>query len=93
VRDFSFIFPDAVTWHEIENVITALNLPVEKVEFFDLYKGANIPKGSISVSFSVVFRFPDRTPENDEVTGFSEKIVKAVCLNLKGKLRGESADV
>jgi len=93
VRDFSFVFPEGITWREIENLVISLNLPAEKVEFFDLYKGSNIPKGSISVSFSVIFRFPDRTPENEEVSGFCEKIVKAVCGNLKGRLRGENADV
>lgn len=92
-RDFSFILPEEVTWQEIENVISALNLPIEKTEFFDFYTGTTIPEDSISISFSVVFRSPDKTLENEEVAGFSEKIVNAVCLNLKGKLRGESADV
>lgn len=87
-RDFSFILPEEVTWHEIENIIMSLNLPVEKVEFFDLYKGTSIPKNSISVSFSVIFRFSDRTMENEEVAVFSNEIVKVICNNLKGKLRG-----
>ncbi len=92
-RDFSFILPEETAWQDIENTIDSLGLPVEKIEFFDSYAGAGIPEGSISISFSVVFRSPEKTMENEDVAGFSAEIVKAVCSNLKGILRGESADV
>jgi phenylalanyl-tRNA synthetase beta chain len=92
-RDFSFILPEKVRWEDIEKVVSSLGLPVEKIDFFDLYTGGNIPKGSISVSFSVVFRLPSRTLQNEEVSEFSEKIIRAVHSELEGRLRGENADI
>ncbi len=90
-RDFSFILPEKVTWKEIEGLILSLDMPIEKIDFFDLYRGAGIPRDRVSISFSVVFRSLSRTLQKEEVSEFSEKIVNAVCLKLKGELRGKSA--
>jgi len=92
IRDFSFIFPENVAWEDIRNLILSLDLPIEKIDFFDFYKDVNIPKGSISISFSIVFRYPSKTLDNEEVTVFSHKIISAIGMNLKGYLRGESAN-
>ena len=89
-RDFSFVFSYDVNWKDIENTILSLNLPIEKIEFFDTYTGGNIGRGNISISFSVLFRHPDRTLEKVEVKDFSERIIKTINLRLKGELRSEN---
>ncbi len=91
-RDLSFIFPEDIIWKKIGDLILSLNLPAEKIEFFDFYKGKNIPDSSMSVSFSVVFRSHERTLGAEEVAGFTEKIINAVCSVLEGKLRGGSGN-
>ncbi len=91
-RDFSFIFPEDIAWKDIEDVIFSLNLPVEKIEFFDSYRGDNIPEQSISVAFSVIFRSQSKTLESEEVSEFSQRIIDGIYSNLKGKLRGGSGD-
>jgi len=91
-RDFSFIFPEGIVWKEVEELILSLKLPAERIEFFDFYKGKNIPDFCISVSFSVIFRSLERTLGAEEVAGFTEKIINAVCSVLGGKLRGGSGD-
>ncbi|MBN1445932.1 MAG: phenylalanine--tRNA ligase subunit beta [Candidatus Omnitrophica bacterium] len=91
-RDFSFVFPESLIWKKVEDLILSLELPVEKIECFDFYRGKNIPGSSISVSFSVIFRSSERTLGSEEVAGFTEKIINAVCSVLEGKLRGGSGD-
>ncbi|HNS32036.1 MAG TPA: phenylalanine--tRNA ligase subunit beta [bacterium] len=91
-RDFSFVFQGNVSWNEIENTILSLNLPIEKISFFDSYEGENIERGKISISFSVIFRYADRTLENAEISEFSVKITEAVNSRLKGRLRGENTN-
>lgn len=87
-RDFSFIFHKDIEWKEIEDTILSLNLPVEKIEFFDFYRTKDMAEDTISISFSVFFRSPSGTLENEDVVSFSEKIVETISLKLKGQLRG-----
>lgn len=91
-RDFSFIFHKDIDWGEIEETLLSLNLPVEKIEFFDSYKMGDIPKDFISVAFSVFFRSDKGTLANEDVTAFSDTIIKTIGLKLKGQLRGTSGE-
>jgi len=91
-RDFSFFFPEDIEWKEIENTILSLNLPVEKIEFFDFYKRDAIPNNIISISFSVFFRSATGTLENEDVVKFSKKIIETICLKMKGQLRGADGE-
>lgn len=40
---------------------------LEKIELFDVYRGAGLPEGKQSLAFSLTFRAPDRTLTDDEV--------------------------
>lgn len=91
-RDFSFLFPEDIIWKDVEDLILKLNMPIERVEFFDSYKSDDMPKGYISVSFSVLFRDISRTLENEEVTLFSERIIESISSELNGRLRGGNGD-
>ena len=91
-RDFSFLFPEDIEWNDIKNTILSLNLPVEKIEFFDLYKSDALPKNTISISFSVFFRSATGTLENKDIVNFSEKIIETICLKMKGQLRGADGE-
>ncbi|MCX8082067.1 MAG: phenylalanine--tRNA ligase subunit beta [bacterium] len=91
-RDFSFIFHKDIEWKEIENTILSLNLPVEKIEFFDLYRDNNMSKDSISISFSVFFRSATETLANEDIVNFSRKIIENISLKLKGQLRGAGGE-
>ncbi|MGC8977538.1 MAG: hypothetical protein ACP5OB_07980, partial [Candidatus Ratteibacteria bacterium] len=86
-RDFSFLFSFDINWQDIEKGILKLDLPIEKIEVFDIYKSKNLPENKISVSFSVIFRSPLRTLENTEINEFSEKIVNFIEKEFKGKMR------
>ena len=87
-RDFSFFFHKNINWKEIEREIKSLNLPIEEIEVFDIYRNKNIPENLISVSFSVIFRSPLKTFQNEEIDNFSRKIIEIIEKKFNGKLRG-----
>lgn len=88
-RDFSFLFPEDINWREVEKEINSLNLPIEKIEVFDIYKGERIPEGKISVSFSIIFRSFQKTLENEEIDNFSKLIINRIENKFSGRLRGQ----
>jgi len=88
-RDFSFLLDRDINWKEVENIIKDLGFPIEKIEVFDIYKGEKIPENQISVSFSVVFRSPEKTLQNEEIDYFSKQIIETIEKKFNGKLRGQ----
>jgi len=79
-RDFSFVFPDAVTWASIDGVLRAWKLEelrsVRPVEIFRDPRGKAIAAGSYSLLLRVVFQSSARTLTDDELTQWSEWIVE-----------------
>jgi phenylalanyl-tRNA synthetase beta chain len=79
-RDFSFVFPDAVTWATIDAALGEWKLAelrsVRPVEIFRDAKGKAIAAGSHSLLLRVVFQSGERTLMEDELTLWSEWIVE-----------------
>ncbi|HRR96184.1 MAG TPA: phenylalanine--tRNA ligase subunit beta [Candidatus Ratteibacteria bacterium] len=88
-RDFSFILPFEIDWGKIEKVILLENIPIEKINVFDIYKGKNVPAGKISISFSIYFRSDEKTLTAEEIDEFSKKIISIIEEKFAGELRGE----
>ena len=62
MRDISVVCDDALTAGELAKCIRkAGGEYLESVEVFDVYKGANIPEGKKSISFSLALRAEDQT--------------------------------
>jgi len=78
-RDLAMIFDIKTEWKDIQSVVYR-DIPdfLETLEFFDLYKGKNIPEGKKSLAFSLVFRSQEKTLTNEEV----DKVVEAVIQRL-----------
>ena len=82
-RDFSFVFPDVVTWGSIatalsgwKHVIGPVELrSVRPVEIFRDAKGKAIAAGSYSLLLRVVFQSNERTLTEEEIARWSEWIV------------------
>lgn len=73
-RDLALIADDSVPAAQVQTALTksarkALNnaFALERVELFDLYRGAGLPDGKKSLAFGLVFRAADRTLTDDEV--------------------------
>ncbi len=82
-RDFSFVFPDAVTWATIDRALrgadAGLNAEelrsVRPVEIFRDAKGKAVASGSYSLLLRAVFQSNERTLTDDEITRWVEWVV------------------
>ena len=81
-RDFSFVFPDAVRWDRIEGALRGLGIlemqRVAPAEIFRDAKGKTVAAGSYSLLTRVVFQSGERTLTEEELTGWSERMVAAL---------------
>jgi phenylalanyl-tRNA synthetase beta chain len=81
-RDFSFVFPDAVRWGQVEGALAGLGieemLRVSPMEIFRDAKGKAVAAGSYSCLVRVVLQSRERTLGEEEIGGWSEKIVGAL---------------
>lgn len=86
-RDFSFLFPDGVTFEQISNAVRGLNI-AEMTSFHpvETFRGGAVPPGKYSLLLRAEFQSPERTLRDDEVAQWSEQIIKALE-NLGGSLR------
>jgi phenylalanyl-tRNA synthetase beta chain len=79
-RDFSFVFPDAVTWAAIDAALLGAGAPdelrsVRPVEIFRDAKGKAVAEGSYSLLLRVVFQSNERTLTEEEITRWTEWVV------------------
>ncbi|MBC7220005.1 phenylalanine--tRNA ligase subunit beta [Candidatus Bipolaricaulota bacterium] len=65
-RDLSLLVPERVPEGSVRAAILAERL-VESAFLYDLYKGEGVPAGSVSLTYEVVFRHPERTLSSEEV--------------------------
>ena len=78
-RDLSLVCDDSITSGEIIETIIASGKHLEQVSLFDMYKGAGVPEGKKSLSYSIIMRRSDKTMENEEADKYVEKILKALA--------------
>ena len=79
-RDLAVLAPKAVTVAEISDIIEDKAKGIlESVKLFDVYSGAQIPDGYISLAFALVFRAADRTLNDEEIDAKIKKIVKSLA--------------
>ena len=88
MRDISVICDDSLTAGELAKCIKRAGGDyLESVEVFDVYKGANIPEGKKSVSFSLALRAEDQTltdsHADEAVTGILSALEKEYGVKLR----------
>ncbi|MDE1154596.1 MAG: phenylalanine--tRNA ligase subunit beta [Acidobacteriaceae bacterium] len=81
-RDFSFVFPDSVSWSAMEAAVRGLAIAelvrVEPLEIFRDAKGKAVAVGSYSALVRVVLQSAERTLTEEEIGGWAGKIVSAL---------------
>jgi phenylalanyl-tRNA synthetase beta chain len=89
-RDLAFVVDASVAVGRIAAGIEVAGAPLVEpgsVELFDVFEGVPVPEGKKNVAFSVVFRAPDRTLTDPEVTEAVGRIAEWVRANAGGELR------
>ena len=87
-RDIAVVVDETVRWRDLRAVIDR-NAPkhLVSVDFFDIYRGEQVPGGKKSVAFSVALRSPDRTLTSDEADEARREIIGALEEELDAQLR------
>ena len=87
-RDVSAILSEEVTWEQVHNAISSLNLPwLETVEFITVFRGKGIDNGKKSLTLRLRFRDEDRTLTHEEVDAPSSRAIDALCTTLEAEIR------
>ena len=88
MRDISVICDDSLTAGELAGCIRKAGGDyLESVEVFDVYRGANIPEGKKSVSFSLALRAEDQTLTDSHADEAVSDILRALEAQYGVKLR------
>lgn len=74
-RDISMLVPKDLAAGQIEEIILQRGGKIlESLNLFDIYEGAQVRPGYKSMAYSLVFRAPDRTLEDADITAAMKKI-------------------
>jgi phenylalanyl-tRNA synthetase beta chain len=87
-RDLAFLVDAAVPAGSVAEAVRAGGGDLLfAVELFDAFSGSPLPEGKKNLAFSVEFRAPDRTLENEEVDGVVARVAALVRERTGGDLR------
>ncbi|HHT9116700.1 MAG TPA: phenylalanine--tRNA ligase subunit beta [Candidatus Wunengus californicus] len=88
LRDLAIIVDEEATWASIEKCIAATNVSyLTGINFFDIYRGKQIPSGKKGIAFNLCFQAPDRTLRNDEVDVAQQAILATLHKIIGAELR------
>jgi phenylalanyl-tRNA synthetase beta chain len=88
VRDLAVVVDEATPWARIEGAIRDLRIPIlESIEFFDIFRGKQVPAGKKSIAFSLTFRAADRTLTSEEVEAARQSCIRSLTA-IGATLRG-----
>jgi len=87
-RDLAIVIKEDYIWADIENCIknTKANY-LEEINFFDIYRGKQIPAGMKSIAFNLCFQSQDRTLKSEEVDLAVQTILNSLHETLGAELR------
>ncbi len=87
-RDVAVAMDEGVRWVDLERCVKeAAPEALAGIEFFDVYRGKQVPAGKKSIAFSLTFRAPDRTLTSEEADAARDAIVAALKESLGAELR------
>ncbi|MEA2273093.1 MAG: phenylalanyl-tRNA synthetase beta chain, partial [Solirubrobacteraceae bacterium] len=69
-------------------IIVSAAPSLERVELFDVYRGAQVGEGRVSLALHCEFRAADRTLTDEEVAREREQVTAALEQELGATLRG-----
>lgn len=87
-RDLSVMVDHRVEYDDIARTVRQCDPLITSVEWFDTYRGKNLPQGQKSVAMHLTFSSEDRTLESADVDAMLEKAVLALKEKFKAEVRG-----
>jgi phenylalanyl-tRNA synthetase beta chain len=78
-RDFSFLFPENVSFEQIHNAVQGLSIAeLQSFRPVEIFRGGTVPAAKYSVLLRAEFQSTERTLRDDEVAQWSSQIIKAL---------------
>jgi phenylalanyl-tRNA synthetase beta chain len=78
-RDLSFVVDKRQEYDTIVSAIKGLNMPdLRDVQLLDLYLGSKLPLGKVSIAVRLTFTNPSRTLTQEEVHGYSDRVMSVL---------------
>ena len=88
-QDIAVVVADDVPAQRVVDVVRAAGAPVlAGAEVFDVYRGAQLGEGRVSLALHLEFRAADRTLTDEDVAPVRERVVAALREQVAGELRG-----
>jgi phenylalanyl-tRNA synthetase beta chain len=86
-RDLSIMVDHRVEYDDIARTVKEIDPLISSVEWFDTYRGKNLPPNQKSVAMHLTFSSEDRTLESAEVDAMLERAVLALKERFKAEVR------
>ncbi len=79
-RDFAFLVPEALAADQLLRAVKGVDkAAITGVSLFDVFTGAGVPEGQKSLAIEVVLRPAEKSFNDEELKGISERIVAAAA--------------
>lgn len=87
-RDMALLAQDGISHQQILDTVDTLKSPLlQSIQLFDEYKGANLPEGSRSLAYRMLFQSFDHTLTDAEIDGAVQQIRQTLSDKLAVSLR------
>ena len=87
-RDVAVVAPETVSHAEVLKTIRrASPRNLEEVKLFDIYRGENIPAGSKSMAYALIYRSSEKTLTDEEANAAHQKVIDALRRELRATIR------
>jgi phenylalanyl-tRNA synthetase beta chain len=82
-RDVTFLVPEAVPYERLAEAVERLRpAALEGYELTDVFRGAALPPGQVSLSLSCTYRVADRTLTGDEANAVHQELTARLAAEL-----------
>jgi phenylalanyl-tRNA synthetase beta chain len=82
--------PEAIRESRVRDLILAEGgALIESLEVFDLYRGEQIPKGTKSLAYGILYRSESRTLVEDEVDKLQQRMEERLSKELGARIRAK----
>ena len=87
-EDLAVIVAETVSAAEVLAVVREAGAPLLRdAVLFDVYHGAQVGEGNVSLALRLTYRAPDRTLTDEEVAAKRNKIARSLAERLEGRVR------